>query len=104
MRSYGQKKSSESLGEPWVPALGRDSGETMENGAVHRNPTVTTNSKKTLSGPNYCTCWALKTTSHRDDHTTPEADFIHQCTLGHLKLVATESVSLQRTKDIAKSP
>ncbi len=40
---------------------------------------------QTLSGLNYCTCWALKTTSHRDGHTTPEADVNLQCTLGLLK-------------------
>lgn len=33
---------------------------------------------QTLSGLNYCTCWALETTRHRDGHTTPEADVIHQ--------------------------
>lgn len=33
---------------------------------------------QTLSGLNYCTCWALKTTRHRDVHTTAEADVISQ--------------------------
>lgn len=40
---------------------------------------------QTLSELNYCTCWALKTTSHRDGHTTQEADVNLKCTLGLLK-------------------
>lgn len=33
---------------------------------------------QTLSGLNYCTCWALQTTRHRNGHTTPEADVIRR--------------------------